>query len=169
MDQNRLWFRAQVTSKVSEYTYEATIFRQNGILYEGILLLEPGLAWDNSQPLITVNKSNQLHARSKDKKDKFNQTDSYAIPKCSKATEGMKKQALSKDLLLQLAQKFYPEIAKDPSIVVITGNLEADPSSRIENHKDPFGRSKTGMMRTPKQGSNLEQDQTPPRTKWVQT
>ena len=71
------------------------------------------------------------------------------------AKEGTKKQTLSENLILQLAQKFYPEIANDSSTVVIIGNFELD----------PFGKSKKGVMRTPLEGTNLEENQvTPKRT-----
>ena len=78
--QNRLWFRAQITGKISEDLFAATLFGQNGILFEGTLLLKLGGAWGNSQPLITVTKSNQLHNRSKNKDDEFNQADAFPIP-----------------------------------------------------------------------------------------
>ena len=64
-DQNRLWFRAQITGKISEHLYAATLFGQHGILFEGTLLLKPGQAWENSQPLITVNKSCIIDLRMK--------------------------------------------------------------------------------------------------------
>ena len=56
--QNRLWFRAQITGRISEDLFSAILSGQDGILFEGTLLLKQGWAWENSQPLITVNKSN---------------------------------------------------------------------------------------------------------------
>ena len=52
--QNRLWFKAKITRKISEDLFAATLFGQNGILFEGTLLLKLGWAWENSQPLIKV-------------------------------------------------------------------------------------------------------------------
>ena len=86
--QNRLWFRAQITGKISEDLFEATLFGQNGILFEGTLLFKLGGAWENSQPLITVSKSNQLHNRSKNKDDQFNQADAFPVPVWDEAKEG---------------------------------------------------------------------------------
>ena len=88
--QNRLWFRAQITGKISEDLFEATLFGQNGILFEGTLLLKLGGAWENSQPLITVTKSNQLHNRSKNKDDQFNQADAFPVPVWAEAKEELK-------------------------------------------------------------------------------
>ena len=41
-DQKRLWFRARITGRVvnTKHTYEAVIFGQNGISFEGTLVLE---------------------------------------------------------------------------------------------------------------------------------
>ena len=36
-DNKLLWFRAQITGKVSEFVYAATILWKSGILFEGLL------------------------------------------------------------------------------------------------------------------------------------
>ena len=151
--QNRLWFRAQITGKISEDLFLATLSGHDGILFEGTLLLKQGGAWENSAPLITVNKSSQLHSRSKDMNNAFNQIDAFPIPVWGGVKEGDGKHTLSEDLILQLAQKFYPEVANDPSIVVIIGNYELD----------PFAKSNKGIQRTPIEGTNLENQATPKR------
>ena len=169
------WFRARVNGSLGDDTYAITLFGREGIELTGEADLKPGEAWEASPPLVTKKRSHFLHERASSTTHKMNETTNHPIPGFQEnSLESMKDRikTLDPDQVLAMAKRHYPEIRKNPGVVLIIGDLSDEASHMSsEQEQDPF-KKKNNLDRTPVKGpdgtnkdDDVNLDKNPPQVK----